>query len=282
MALTDTRTIAIGVVIGLLVGGGIGYLIPQSKINELHTQNLDLMEDYEEIYSDIYSLTSVLRDAEEAFESQKETIDNQKVEFEELESKLADVTEDSFVYKNQYQEMWIAYSALIQDYNVLSSTPVGQMTATEVSGVLNGDFESEGDWVKQGKGGIGWGEAQLHQYESFSTFLSQNLYLDSIDQGIKFDVKPNPLGGTVGLQVSIGDIKVYDTTFTGPNSNFDFDSVVIPLKVLLEMREHYELPVEGYYALKFTIPAGPESGALVIIDNVSLVNLLYLPEQPLG
>lgn len=44
MALTDTRTIAIGVIIGLIVGGGIGYMIPQSKINDLSMDKDSLEE----------------------------------------------------------------------------------------------------------------------------------------------------------------------------------------------------------------------------------------------
>jgi regulator of replication initiation timing len=280
MSISDSRSIAIGIVIGLLVGGGLGYLIPQSEINELQTQVLALESQVVDLEDDVSDCTDALHEAEEEnndlnldIEDLESTIENLTEEIESLDTELSD-------YKQYYQEMWDDYNDLIQDYNDISNEPVGQMSYVEVSGVLNGEFDSEGDWVKQGKGGIGWGEAQLHQYDTFSTFLSQNIYLDSNNLGIKFDVKPEPLGGSVGLQVSIGDIQVYDETYTGSNSAFDYETVVIPLKTLLDMREFYELTVEDYYALKFTIPAGPESGAIVKIDNVSLVSISYQPEQP--
>ena len=275
MALTDSRTIAIGVIIGLLVGGGVGYLVPQSKINELSM--------------DVVSLEGMVSHLEEvngellrSLENAEQDVDRIMFHFDELMDVKKAIEAEFDEHKVLYNEMWVDYSNLIQDYNEVSLEPVGRRIVSEVSGVINGDFEIEEDWVKQGKGGIGWGEAQLHQYETFSTYLTQNIYLDSTDLGIKFDVNPEPLGGTVGLQVNVGDVMVYDSTYTGLNSAFDYESVVIPLDVLLEMREYYELPVEGYYALKFTIPAGPESGALVKIDNVSLVTLIYLPEQPLA
>ena len=275
MALTDSRTIAIGVIIGLLVGGGVGYLVPQSKINELSM--------------DVVSLEGMVSHLEEvngellrSLENAEQDVDRIMFHFDELMDVKKAIEAEFDEHKVLYNEMWVDYSNLIQDYNEVSLEPVGRRIVSEVSGVINGDFEIEEDWLKQGKGGIGWGEAQLHQYETFSTYLTQNIYLDSTDLGIKFDVNPEPLGGTVGLQVNVGDVMVYDSTYTGLNSAFDYESVVIPLDVLLEMREYYELPVEGYYALKFTIPAGPESGALVKIDNVSLVTLIYLPEQPLA
>lgn len=280
MALTDTRTIAIGVVIGLLVGGGIGYLLPQSKISELTTDISELNRRVSELEYDNDLMITVLDDTEAVVESQKEDIGTLEALIDELTDEKEAIEAEYAAYKVVYQEMWDDYNELIQDYNALSTTPVGQMTFTEISGIINGDFEDEEDWLKQGKGGIGWGAAYLHQYETFSTYLTQNIYLDSSDKGIKFDVKPEPLGGSVGLQVRIGDVMVYDDTFTGPNSAYDFESVVIPFDVFLKMREYYDLPVEGIYALKFTIPSGPESGALVVIDTVSLVTLSYQPEQP--
>ena len=282
MALTDTRTIAIGVIIGLLVGGGIGYLIPQSKINELSMDNVSLEGMVTHLEGVNADLLSTLDDAEETVEDQKWYIDSLEARTIQLIEQRDAIEAEYNDFKEIHQEMWIDYNALIQDYNEISTTPVGQRIVSETSGVENGDFTDEEDWLKQGKGGIGWGAAYLHQYETFSTYLTQNIYLDSTNVGIKFDVKPEPLGGSIDLQVNIGDTMVYDNTFTGTNTEHDFETIIIPLKMLLKMREHYELPVEDYYSLKFTIPAGPESGALVIIDNVTLVNILYLPEHPLN
>lgn len=270
----DVKTIAIGVVIGLFLGGGIGYIIPQSKINEL-TVNIGVLETQKT------SLEHDAQDYEDAIDElheEQETLTNQ---ITSLDNKVNEAESELEDYQEYYQEMWEEYNDLIQDYNDLEAvTPVGDMITTPVSGVLNGDFEVNEDWLKQGTGGIGWGAAYLHRMESFSTFFAQTITLDSTDLGLQFDVKPEPLGGTVDLQVTMGGYLIYHESYTGPNSSFDYQTVTIPLKSLLEMKETYGLPVEGSYSLQFVVPAGQADGAIIVIDNVSLVEISYQPTFP--
>jgi len=49
------------------------------------------------------------------------------------------------------------------------------------------------------------------------------------------------------------------------------------MKSLLEMKELHNLPTDEYYSLKFTVPADPESGAIIELDDMSLVHIEYQP-----
>lgn len=195
-------------------------------------------------------------------------------EYEELQSEYID-------YQRYYQRMWDNYDDLIQAYNNLSDvSPVGQIVSIEIPGIVNGDFEAgfEG-WVKQGKRSLLSGVRYLHQYQS-GTFLTQTISVKSKNQGLSFWVKPAPVGANISLEVIVGNYLLFAESYEGQNTDFEWTQVVIPFKALFEMREFYDLQTAGKYEIRFNIPAGDDNGAHIMLDNVSLVEIEYHPEEP--
>jgi len=157
--------------------------------------------------------------------------------------------------------------------------PVGEMTFTRIPGVVNGEFNEGGGWVKQGKGGQGPPYASLWQYPT-STYLIQSVVFSSKDQGIVFNYKPSPYGAEFNFRFSIDGITVFNGTFSGVNENFDWEEVVIPFEPIYEMKELYGFDGDGTYEIRFAVEAGEDNGARIAIDNVSLAVIAYQPEEP--
>jgi hypothetical protein len=302
--------IVVDLLIGLALGGGIGYYIPQSSITSLTDELEDAVVLLEEREITITESTSLITEYEAEVSSLEDEIIDLSTEISAQNSEIEDINslkdelEDAYLesiesfnnlsaqyldlvqryedYQDYYASMWNNYNDLIQAYyNLTLVIPEGNRVVNEILGIVNGDFEAGNEgWLFQGKGGIGWGGARLHQYETFSTYLTQTINITSSRHGVAFSIQPQPLGGTISLRVSIGDTIVYEDTFSGINSDFDYTTIVIPYKYLFEMRELYELEPTGIYSLKFTVPSGPESGAIMIIDDVSIVSISYQPEEP--
>lgn len=294
----DSKILAV-LVVALLVGGGLGfggaYLLYNPQIKELATELDGLESQYESLSDEHENLTgrfNTLYEQHETISKEYEELSEQYdilsdelettiVNHNMLETQYEELETNYGVFQTSYQSMWEKYDELIKDYNNLSFvTPVGKMIITEIPGVINGDFEEDGEgWVKQGKGGIGWGAAYLHQYD-YGTFLTQTVAFDSKDQGLAFLVKPAPVGAEVSLQVSLGGVMVFSETYEGINADFDWERIVIPVKALFEMREYYGFEAEGKYEIRFTVPPGEDNGARILIDDVTLVTIEYQPEEP--
>lgn len=311
----NIKEISVGLTIGLLIGAGIGYLVPQSQIaalqdeitnlaamtsdyerniTQLDTNILSLednlenqtalitllhqdVSELEELYSEIHSDHEALLVESEILSSDYESLQN---EHDVLESDHTNLQSEYIDYLIDYQQMWTKYNELIQSYAILSGAiPVGQRIVTEIPGVINGDFSESEGWVKQGKGGQGPPYATLWQYPSTS-YLIQTITFTSEDQGIIFSFKPAPYGAEVGFRVSIGGITVYTGIYAGINDNFDWEEVVIPFKPIWNMKELYGYEGGGNDEIRFTVESGEDNGARVSVDDVSLITIEYQPEEP--
>ena len=93
-------------------------------------------------------------------------------------------------------------------------------------------------------------------------------------------MKPQPYGGEISLEVSVRGVVVYVAEYTGINSDFDWETITIPFKPLMNMREQYGFPIMRIYDIRFTVLAGEDTGANIALDNVSLVEIEYQPEEP--
>jgi len=102
--------------------------------------------------------------------------------------------------------------------------------------------------------------------------------VSSKDEGIVFNLKPVAVGGTVTAQMSLGGVVLYEETFTG--QGHDWETVVVPLRYVLEMRDLYGLDVFGLYEVRFTVPSGPDNGVHVFFDEITLATISYQPPQP--
>jgi len=278
----DVKTIAIGVVIGLIIGGGIGYMAIQPEINTLKNNIATYEETIATLEASIqeteYQLSAATANLSQTYNQLQKALDEKTAAQAELND-----------YKTFYQDMWDKYNDLIQKYNSLQGvTPVGEMVTTPIPGIVNGGFDDNTNWVLQGIGDIRRNAAYLHRSDTFSTFLSQTVTVDQKDIGIQFDVKPQPNGGTITLQVYFGDALVFEEAYTGHNTDYNYTTKTIHLWPLLDaldlMRQlnyqNQEMTLPEQFTLKFSIPQGPRDGSNVIIDNVTLVSITYQPSEP--
>ncbi|MCK4825524.1 hypothetical protein KA005_57785 [bacterium] len=289
------REISTGLIIGLLIGVGAGYILPQQQIGVLKNdveilkalaaaKESRVIQLQSEMTIQSNQITEINQDIDK-LESDYEEIQSEHQELlvnhEELTSEYGELQSEYIDYLGYYQRMWDNYDDLIQAYNNLSDvSPVGQVVSTEIPGIVNGDFEAgfEG-WVKQGKGSLLSGVRYLHQYQS-GTFLTQTITVESKKQGLSFWVKPAPVGADINFEIIIGNYLLFTELYEGQNTDFEWAQVVIPFKALFEMRELYDLQTAGKYEIRFNIPAGDDNGAHIMLDNVSLVEIEYHPEEP--
>jgi hypothetical protein len=155
------------------------------------------------------------------------------------------------------------------------------MITTNITGVINGGFDDGGEgWVKQGLGGT-TPYAHLNQYDQGS-YVTQTIEIDDseLNIGLSFYVKPEPVGAEVRLELSFGGYLIFNQLYSGQSSTYEWENVIVPLRPLFRMKEMYGFDIEGYSSIRFTVPAGEENGARVLIDDVSLVKIEYQPEEP--
>jgi len=294
-----TEHAMVGIIIALLVGTGSGYIYGQSpiagykeEIERLETENLGIRDSYDTLHSDHVKLTSeysnltaekgtlakILSLLERKYESLQNSHSSLQSSFDDLKTEYGE-------YQVSYKVMWDKFDALIHDYNNLTSvTPVGEMVVTEIPGIVNGDFEPREGWLIHGKTG-GGPSLPMHQYSS-TTYATQTIQINDEDEGISFSIKPQPLGGTVSFSVRVTDVEGYSDTiiyyeeFSGLNSDFDWIKIMVPFKPLFDMKSNYGLEASGAYNLRFSVPAGPDIGSIIYLDEVSLVEISYQPEEP--
>lgn len=138
---------------------------------------------------------------------------------------------------------------LLQEYQGTESKPEGEMKVTKISGIVNGDWsDGNNGWLTQGMSNLVGGVKYLHEFSS-GTYSTQTVFLDSKDQGIRFDMKSQPIGGEISLQVRLMGITVFEETYTGANA--EWDTEVIPFDIVMTMREEYGFSVEGIYTIQF-------------------------------
>jgi len=294
----DFKMISLAVVIALIVGAGAGYMVGNSpipgykeEIDRLETINLDISEKKAQLLEEYTTLQDQLTEVKEDLSSTQSSVQDLRTEYGELTKdyqSLYDQYEDLKIeyveYQVSYKLMWDKFDALIQDYNNLTSvTPVGEMIVTEIPGVVNGDFEPREGWLIHGTTG-GGPSLPMHQF-SRTTYATQTIQINGEDEGIVFSIKPQPLGGTVSFIVKVTDVEGYSDTiiyyeeFSGLNSDFDWIQIVISFKPLFDMKSNYDLEASGAYNLRFSVPAGPDIGSIIHLDNVSLVEISYQPEE---
>jgi len=264
----DSKTIGIGLIIGLLLGAGVGYVIQQPKIDEL-TASVNQHQ------STIVTLEAEVTGLQESLTASEGQVAQLTEDYQALEQEYTD-------YQAYYREMWTKYSDLLQDYaSVPLMPPEGQLTYTLEPGFVNGDFSDYSDgvvgWVIQGESWHDEDGVYLHQWDTGS-YMTQAVPIASKDTGLVFDLKPVTVDASITVQVSVGGVPIYQETFTG--QGHDWQTVVVPLKYLLEMRDLYDLTSTGSNEVRFTVLPGPDNGAHVYFDNISLAEITYQPEEP--
>lgn len=260
-------------IIGLLLTAAVGFYLGRSPIPNLNAEinlveehNIKLQDQLAAIEAENQELLTRLNEISQNF-----TIQTQKLE--NITSELEDIKSEYFTTASMQQILLNDYYNLLLEYQGIPTEPQDDMVATEILGVVNGDFEDGNEgWVISGKGGLG-PYALLIEYEH-GTYCSQNIFLDSKRQGIKLEILPQPVGGDVHLDISVGDVTIFSEDYTGLNSDYGWEEIVIPFRPLFEMKERYGFEMEGVYNIKFAVPPDPNGGTM-LIDNASLVEIEY-------
>lgn len=118
-----------------------------------------------------------------------------------------------------YSNVWKKYTDLILAYNNLTTgEPVGEIVVTEIPGIVNGDWENANEgWLTQGVSNLVGGLKYLNKHNR-STFTTQSVTLTNKNQGLLFNVKPQPFRGEISLEVSVKGVVIYIAEYTGINS----------------------------------------------------------------
>jgi hypothetical protein len=260
-------------------------LAMQSEIGQLADNNTALLDQMEMIAEDLsetqeaYQTLLGYHELLDILASTQSDIQSILASFEDLEIQFVEAKVNTSKLIGLYSSLLEQYNDLKDAYNnVASEEPIGEMVTTEISGVMNGGFDDGGEgWVKQGLGGK-TPYAHLDQYDQGS-HVTQTIEINDSDTsiGLSFYVKPEPVGAEVKLELSFGGYLLFEQLYSGQSSIFDWENVIVPLRPLFRMKELYGFNIEGYYSIRFTVPAGEENGARVLIDDVSLVRIEYQP-----
>lgn len=290
------------IIIGLILAGGAGYVYGQSPIAGLREENVELYsqidqltDSNEEILERLEDISDDLSETQDAFETllsiynhlsevlsaTQSELQDVVASFDGLQSQLVEVQANNTYLLGLYSSVWEKYADLILAYNELTTgEPIGEMVVTERSGIVNGDWEDGNEgWLTQGVSNLVGGVKFLHKNDH-GTFTTQSVTLDNKNQGLQFSMKPQPFGGEISLEVSVKGVILYFAEYTGINSDFDWEIITLPMEPLMVMREHYGFTIEDIYDIRFTVLAGENTGANIALDDVSLVEIEYLPEEP--
>jgi hypothetical protein len=165
---------------------------------------------------------------------------------------------------------------LLLEYKGQTAPPTANITITKLAGVENGGFDGNGEpWVMQGKGGKN-PYATLWQWDRGS-YVTQTVQLTPNIDGFVFDLKPQPSGASVTLEVRVGDTMVFSKSYQGSNSLYNWKQEVVSLHPFFKMREQYGFNVTGPFEINFTVLTGADNSAQMWIDNVSLIKIEYTP-----
>jgi hypothetical protein len=263
------------IVVGLILTGGLGFYIGQSPISGLQAELSAVEQNNTQLENYIIALEQENQEFKDELE---EILDNFTLQNAIFSNLLGELEETNELYNESledYNEVWEKYYDLLLEYQGEPVKPVGGMDVTEIPGIINGDWSDGNEgWLTQGVSNLVGGVKYLHENEH-GTFTTQTIYLENITQGIKFDIKPQPFGGEISFQVSLKGATVFDQRYIGVNSNYEWETIVIPFRCLLTMREQYNLNVEDNYEIRFIVKAGEESGSNIAFDNISLVKIDY-------
>jgi len=253
-------------VVALIIGLGAGFI---ARNSEIHTLNES--RDH---------LNTIIKSKNETIVAQQETVDSMQVNIKSLSDELSDLETDYSSLESLYNQLEENATKLIDLYNQLTLIEsIGTPYYTPKEGVTNGDFSDYSDgvvgWLTQGKNWHNEDGVYLYQYPS-SSFMVQNIPIKSKTEGIRFNVKPVTLGASVSLQVAIDGIPIFEKTYE-TDLDTGWETIIIPFKYLFEMRELYSLPEKETFELRYTIPSGPDNGAHMFIDEISLVEISYRP-----
>jgi hypothetical protein len=91
MAILDPKNVSIGLLIGLIIGGSVGYQTPQSKIKDLTSEILTLESSQSEIENILTIKGEQLEQAEDSFETQKQEIVDMKSQISEINEERAHI-----------------------------------------------------------------------------------------------------------------------------------------------------------------------------------------------
>ena len=207
----------------------------------------------------------------------EELLENITVQNNELAIHIQEIEETNRLYTEtleSYLTLLQTYHDLLLEYQGISK-PLGEMIVIAIPGIVNGDWSNGNEgWLTQGVSNLVGGVKFLHENER-GTYSTQTVYLDDNAQGIQFDIKPQPFGGEITIQVSLKGIIVYEQVYSGTNSNYDWETLVLPFDSLMTMRAEYGFTIEDYYDIRFTVKPGENTGSNIAIDNVTLVELSY-------
>lgn len=256
-------------IITLLIGLGIGYYIRDPEISILRESK--------------HNLEAIIDSKNETISAQQSTIDSQQTNMDSMSNELSELESEYNDLITEYDQLERNITALLDLYSQLTLIePEGTLHYTQIQGIVNGDFSDHSDglvgWVIQGKSWHNEDGVYLHQFPSTS-FMIQNIPIESKKEGIKFNLKPVTIGASISIQVTLDNILLFEKTYNSDLAS-EWETIIIPFKYLLEMRDLYNLPEKDNYELRFTIPSGPDNGAHIFIDEISLVEITYQPPLP--
>ncbi len=263
--------------IGVTIAGGAGYVVGQSPIPQLKTDIASVEVSRNQIQT---QLASTETNNELLLTKIQEISANLTI----LTQSLKDLNNNSQQTLSKYEDLLAKYQSLLSSYYTLllknqgiPAPPEAGRVITKVSGIENGGFDGTGEpWVMQGKGGKS-PYAALWQYPSFSSYVTQTVQLSSDIDGLVFDVKPEPVGASITLQLRIGETIVFSKEYSGSSTLYTWKQEVIELAPLFTMREQYGFNSTDTYEIRFSVLSGPDNSARVLIDNVNLVKIEYTP-----
>ncbi|MBL7168102.1 hypothetical protein ISS40_05465 [Candidatus Bathyarchaeota archaeon] len=293
-------------IIGILVASGIGYVFGQipitglnEEINRVEMDNIALQSQVTEVMDEndalitklevvLGNLSKVQLDYQVSYDSYKneqEKLENTLLSLEEVLSSFHELKDDFIDIKENnshllglYSSVWEKYADLIVAYNNLTSgEPVGEMVVTAISGIVNGDWENGNEgWLTQGVSNLVGGVKYLHKND-LGTFTTQSVTLTHKNQGLRFRIKPQPFGGVISFEISVKGVELCVEQYSGVNA--DWEEIIIPFRPLIQMREQYGFPIEDTYDIRFTVLAGENTGANVALDDITLLEIGYQPEE---
>ena len=263
------------VIVSLLVSGTLGYYagyspVPQLRADVASAENINLS-----LQSQVVSLENENAELMDKLEKIVDNLTSNIQDIDYLSIELKQTQRDYVNVTSRLELLLLNYYNLLLEYQGIPIEPEGEMKITKIPGIENGGFDGLGEgWVLQGKGGK-TPYANLWQWDSDS-YVTQTVQLLENITGIVFDVKPEPVGASVTLELRMGDTVVFSKIYEGSNSQFTWKREVVRLAPLFRMREEYGFNATGYYEIKFTVPSGIDNSAKVLIDNVSLAKIEYI------
>jgi hypothetical protein len=258
----------------------------QSQVTEVMDENDALITKLEVVLGNLSKVQLDYQVSYDSYKNEQENLEYTRLGLEEVLSSFYELKEEFIDIKDNnsylfglYSTVWEKYADLIIAYNNMTSGEiVGEMIATPISGIVNGDWENGNEgWLTQGMSNLVGGVKYLHEYDH-GTFSTQSVTLTHKNQGLRFKIKPQPFGGDISFEVSVKGVELYFEQYSGVNA--DWMEIVIPFRPLMQMREQYGFPIEDAYDIRFTVLSGENTGANIALDDVTLVEIEYQPEEP--